>query len=219
MDYDNYSIAYVIKKILQNNDESIKIQEYLDYCYKNNKKFDFNFVKNDDFLKLKKSVIYEVEKRIIKAMPIIEYYQNNDIPNKIKLDLSSYNYIVSKYKNYNEIKSELDLNELNYQLINFLNTNNQDSNKITSLFKIFCFIKDKNITDEKWINEYDQMVNHFDKLSLDTINIFLEKIQFEVINDSIEKDSNLVIPTLTIPPLTIKNNEEEVLYNVIEKNA
>lgn len=152
-------------------------------------------------------------------MPIIEYYQNNDIPNKIKLDLSSYNYIVSKYKNYNEIKSELDLNELNYQLINFLNTNNQDSNKITSLFKIFCFIKDKNITDEKWINEYDQMVNHFDKLSLDTINIFLEKIQFEVINDSIEKDSNLVIPTLTIPPLTIKNNEEEVLYNVIEKNA
>ena len=63
------------------------------------------------------------------------------------------------------------------------------------------------------------MVNHFDKLSLDTINIFLEKIQFEVINDSIEKDSSLVIPTQTIPPLTVENNEKEFVYNHLEKNA
>lgn len=71
MDYDNYSIAYVIKKILQNNDESIKIQEYLDYCYKNNKKFDFNFVKNDDFLKLKNQLYMKLKKESLKLCQLL----------------------------------------------------------------------------------------------------------------------------------------------------
>ena len=151
------------------------LNKYINTCLNNKIDLEIKFI--DDIIYIKTSEdkiesidsIKNIDEKMKKLLPIIEFYRQNNVENDLNINCPEYEYILSKYQSYNTISDEKELTQFGYKMDDFYIINNGNIDKINVLIEINEEIKKQKIDDENILNKFKEFQERFKFLNINEL--------------------------------------------------